>query len=125
MCIRDSITVATNKFCQASIYPGVAELTTQLLRLIVILWLPLCRINKFGLKYFPRRLLRSPTLVGHQDYFLALLPGSIDLFISSPRSYFVCYNLLSTMGKTHDSKVPIVPSKTCLLYTSPSPRDGL
>src|SRR5664279_1040772 len=56
------ITVSTNKFCQASIYPGVAELTTRLLRLIGILWLPLCRINKFGLKYFPRRLLRSPTL---------------------------------------------------------------
>src|SRR5664279_162166 len=60
------ITVATNKFCQASISLGVAELTTQLLRLIGILWLPLCRINKCWLKYFPRRLLRSPTLVGHQ-----------------------------------------------------------
>jgi hypothetical protein len=40
-------------------------LTTHLLRLINILWLPLCRINKFGF-YFPRRLLRSPILVGHQ-----------------------------------------------------------
>ena len=37
-----------------SAFPGVAELTTQLLRLISILWLPLCPINKFGF-YFPRR----------------------------------------------------------------------
>ena len=29
-------------------FPGVAELKTQLLRLIGILWLPLCRINKLG-----------------------------------------------------------------------------
>ena len=59
------ITVATDKLCQASLLPGVADLTNQLLRLINILWLPLCRINKFGF-YFPRRLLRSPILVGHQ-----------------------------------------------------------
>ena len=57
-----------------SAFPGAAELTTQLLRLISILCLPLCRINKFGF-YFPRRLLRSRILVGHQDYFLAPLPG--------------------------------------------------
>ena len=31
-----------------SAFPGAAELTTQLLRLISILYLPLCRINKFG-----------------------------------------------------------------------------
>jgi hypothetical protein len=48
-----------------SAFPGAAELTTQLLRLISILYLPLCRINKFGF-YFPRRLLRSPILVGYQ-----------------------------------------------------------
>jgi hypothetical protein len=72
-------TVATDKPLRASLFPGAAELTTHLLRLISILCLPLCRINKFGF-YFPRRLLRSPILVGHQDYFLALLPGSIALF---------------------------------------------
>jgi hypothetical protein len=59
-------TVATDKPLQASLFPGAAELTTQLLRLINILWLPLSRINKFGF-YFPRRLLRSPILVGHQS----------------------------------------------------------
>ena len=51
----------------ASAFPGAAELTTHLSRLINILWLPLCRINKFGF-YFPRRLLRSPILVGHQSF---------------------------------------------------------
>ena len=58
------ITITTNKLCQARYFSGAAELTTQLLRLINILWLPLCRINKLG--YInPRRLLRSPTLVDH------------------------------------------------------------
>ena len=32
----------------AKCFSRVAELTTQLLRLIGILWLPLCRINKLG-----------------------------------------------------------------------------
>jgi hypothetical protein len=41
-------TVATDKLLQVSLFPGAAELTTHLLRLINILWLSLCRINKFG-----------------------------------------------------------------------------
>jgi hypothetical protein len=57
-------TVTTDKPLWASLFPGAAELTTHLLRLINILWLPLCRINKFGF-YFPQRLLRSSILVGH------------------------------------------------------------
>jgi hypothetical protein len=59
------ITVTTDKLLRASLFPGAAELTTHLLRLINILWLPLCRINKSGF-YFPRILLQSPILVGHQ-----------------------------------------------------------
>jgi hypothetical protein len=70
-------TVATDKPLRASLFPGAAELTTHLLRLINILWLPLCRINKFGF-YFPRRLLRSPILVGHH---------SITLSQQQPRSW--------------------------------------
>src|SRR3954462_15565811 len=35
-------------FYEKELFPGAAELTTQLLRLASILWLPLCRINKFG-----------------------------------------------------------------------------
>jgi hypothetical protein len=64
-------TIATDKPLRTSLFPGAAELTTHLLRLINILWLPLCRINKFGF-YFPRRLLRSPILVGHHR---AVTPG--------------------------------------------------
>src|SRR3954465_9094355 len=74
-------TDATDKLLRASLFPGSADLTNQPSKLIFILWLPLCRINKFGL-YYPRRLLRSSILVGHQDYFIAPLPGSIALLIS-------------------------------------------
>ena len=41
-------TVATDKLCRASLFAGAAELTIHLLRLINILWLHLCRINKLG-----------------------------------------------------------------------------
>ena len=40
---------ATKYFAADIKFPGVVELTTQLLILENILWLPLCRINKFGL----------------------------------------------------------------------------
>jgi hypothetical protein len=69
-------TVATDKPLRASLFLGAAELTTHLSRLINILWLPLCRINKFGF-YFPRRLLWSPILVGHQYATLWALQLSI------------------------------------------------
>jgi hypothetical protein len=59
-------TIATDKPLRASLFLGTAELTTHLSRLINILWLPLCQINKFGF-YFPQRLLWSPILVGHQE----------------------------------------------------------
>src|SRR4051812_46551504 len=35
-------------FYEQELFPGAAELTTQLLRLASILWLPLCQINKLG-----------------------------------------------------------------------------
>jgi hypothetical protein len=101
-------TVATDKPLRASLFPGAAELTTHLLRLINILWPPLCQINKFGF-YFPRRLLRSPILVGHPDYFLAPLPGSIALFVCSLGIHIVRCNPF-IMGKPRDGKVPILPS---------------
>src|SRR4051812_11088812 len=58
-------TVATDKLLRASLFLGAADLTNHPSKLIFILWLPLCRNNKFGL-YYPRRLLRSHILVGHQ-----------------------------------------------------------
>src|SRR4051812_46102843 len=59
------LTIATNKLLPSKYLSGAVELTTQLSMLINILWLPSCRIYKLGYSY-PRRLLRSPTLVGHQ-----------------------------------------------------------
>ena len=44
-------TLLLNTLLQILSCPGVVELTTQLLILKNVLWLPLCRINKFGL-YF-------------------------------------------------------------------------
>src|SRR3954449_4415785 len=102
-------TVATDKLLRASLFPGAADLKNPPSKLIFIVWLPLCRTNKFGF-YYPRRLLRSPILVGHQDYFLAPLPGSICLFISQLGSDSVRCNS-SIMGKPRE-KVPIFPSTT-------------
>jgi uncharacterized membrane protein YbhN (UPF0104 family) len=80
-------TVATDKPLRASLFPGAAELTTHLLRLINILWLPLCRINKFRF-YIPQRLLRSPILVGHQGrgkkHGQFLMGGSLISMASVP-----------------------------------------
>ena len=45
-------------------YPGVVELTTQLLILENILWLPLCRINKFGLNILPSETVVIPYTCG-------------------------------------------------------------
>jgi hypothetical protein len=70
-------TVTTDKLLRASLFPGASELTTHLSRLINILWLPLCRINKFGF-YFPRRLLQSPILVGHQSPSLVVCGNFIS-----------------------------------------------
>ena len=80
----------------AKCFLGVAELTTQLLRLIGILWLPLCRINELGYSY-PRRLLRSPTLVGHHcgvgieaGGAAGLARGFGDGFACGGAAFFLC-----------------------------------
>ena len=45
-------------------FPGVVELTTQLLTLENILWLPLCLINKFGLNTLPPKTVAFPYTCG-------------------------------------------------------------
>ena len=47
--------LATKHFAADIKFPGVVELTTQLLILENILWLPLCRINRFGLNTLPSK----------------------------------------------------------------------
>ena len=56
-------------------YPGVAELTTQLLILENILWLPLCRINKFGLNTLPSKTVVIPYTCGLPRPFSSAVAG--------------------------------------------------
>ena len=53
-----------NTLLQILSYPGVVELTTQLLILKNILWLPLCRINKFGFNTLPSKTVAIPYTCG-------------------------------------------------------------
>ena len=82
-------TLLLNILLQILSYPGMVELTTQLLILENILWLTLCRINKFGLNTLSSKTVAIPILVGYQDYFLAPLPGSIALF-SESLGIYIC-----------------------------------
>src|SRR3954467_7522803 len=51
---------ATKHFVADTKFLGVVELTTQLLILENILWLTLCRINKFGLNTLPSKTVVIP-----------------------------------------------------------------
>ena len=53
-------TLLLNTLLQILSYPGVVELTTQLLILANLLWLPLCQINKFGLNTLPSKTVVIP-----------------------------------------------------------------
>ena len=55
---------ATKHFAADTKFPGVVELITQLLILENILWLPLCRINKFGLNTLPSKTVAIPYTCG-------------------------------------------------------------
>src|SRR6266536_6428261 len=57
-------TLLLNILLQILILSGVVELTTQLLILENILWLPLCRINKFGLNTLPSETVAIPYTCG-------------------------------------------------------------
>ena len=80
-------TLLLNTLLQILSLLGVVELTTQVLILVNILWLPLCRINKFGLNTLPSKTVAIPYTCGLSRYFLAPLPGSIALFFESLRIY--------------------------------------
>src|SRR3954470_8284075 len=64
---------ATKHFATNTKFPGVVELTTQLLILENILWLPLCRINKFWLNTLPSKIVAIPYTCGSSR---ALGPGA-------------------------------------------------
>ena len=66
-------TLLLNTLLQILSLSGVVELTTQLLILENILWLPLCRINKFGLNTLPSKTIAIPHTCGLSRPF----PGAI------------------------------------------------
>ena len=57
-------TLLLNTLLQILSYPGVVGLKTQLIILENILWLPLCRINKFGLNTLPSKAVAIPYTCG-------------------------------------------------------------
>ena len=69
------ITLLLNTLLQILSYPGVVELTTQLPILENILWLPLCRINKFGLNTLPSKTAAIPYTCGLSRLFSRAVAG--------------------------------------------------
>ena len=61
---------ATKHFAADIKFSGVVELTTQLLILESILWLPLCRIYNFGLNTLPSKTVVIPYTCGYQYYII-------------------------------------------------------
>ena len=66
---------ATKHFAADIKFPGVVELTTQLVILENILWLPLCRINKFGLNTLPSKIVAIPYTCGLSRLFSGAVAG--------------------------------------------------
>ena len=66
---------ATKYFATDTKFPGLVELTTQLLILESILWLPLCRINKFGLNTLPSKTVAIPYTCGLSRLFSGAVAG--------------------------------------------------
>ena len=66
---------ATKHFAADTKFPGVVELTTQLLILENILWRPLCRINKFGLNTLPSKTVAIPYTCGLSRPFSSTVVG--------------------------------------------------
>ena len=71
------ITLLLNTLLQILSLSGVVELTTQLLILENILWLPLCQINKFGLNTLPSKTVVIPYTCGLSNIFVFLFELSV------------------------------------------------
>ena len=82
-------TLLLNTLLQILSYPGVNELTTQLLILENILWLPLCRINKFWLNTLPSKTVAIPYTCGLSRPCSGARAGSIALF-SESLGIYIC-----------------------------------
>ena len=96
---------ATKYFAADIKFPGVVELTTQLLILENILWLPLCRINKFGLNTLPSKTVAIPYTCGLSRLFSGAVAGSIALFFESLGIY-ICLSLWRTQEIQKPRSIP-------------------
>ena len=84
---------ATKHFAADTKFPGVVELTTQLLILVNILWLPLCRINKFGLNTLPSKTVAIPYTCGLSHTFLKNWVGLVWIILLMIKNYMLLFGL--------------------------------
>ena len=101
-------TLLLNTLLQILSYPGVVELSTQLLILNNILWLPLCRINKFGLNTLPSKAVAIPYTCG----LSRLISGAVAREHSSILWVTWDLYLLITIKNLKDQRTKIYPSTT-------------
>ena len=99
---------ATKHFATDTKFPGVAELTTQPLILENILWLPLYRINKFGLNTLPSKTIAIPYTCGLSRPFFGAIAGEYNSILWVTWDLY----LLDTMKNLKDAKTKIYPLTT-------------
>ena len=101
-------TFLLNTLLQILSYPGVVELTTQMLILENILWLPLCWINKFGLNTLPSKTVVIPYTCGLSKLFSGAIAGEHSSILWVTWDLY----LLITMRNLKDERTKIFPSTT-------------
>ena len=101
-------TLLLNTLLQILSYLGVVELTTQLLILENILWLPLCRINKFGLNTLPSKAVVIPYTCGLSRLISGAVAGEHSSILWVTWDLY----LLITMRNLKDEKT----KGCCLLF---------
>ena len=87
------ITLLLNYLAADTKFPGVVELTTQLLILQSILWLPLCRINKFGLNTVTSKTVAIPYTCGLSRLFSGAVAGEHSSILSVTWDIYICLSL--------------------------------
>ena len=99
---------ATKYFAADIKFVGVVELTTQLLILENILWLPLCRINKFGLNTLPSKIVVIPYTCGLSRLFSGAVAGEHSSILWVTWDLY----LLIVIKNLKDPRTKIYPSTT-------------
>ena len=99
---------ATKHFAAVTKFPGVVELITQLLILENILWLPLCRINEFGLNTLPSKIVAIPYTCGLSRLFSGTVAGEHSSILWVTWDLY----LLTIMKNLKDPRNNTYPSTT-------------